>query len=371
MSKLKEKISLTNKYFYWFIFIILIMILTGINNLYFYKHVERTAYRDTIQLKELLQLQIKLCIQNNITINECNNNLIQNTVVFANTAYYNLKTEIRDFNNKIIWEKPEKDYDRVSHSEIFITLPNKNDFSDFLYQGKANFNIPLFLGSVFKSMTFSITDFYKVTYDFGMKEAISKFNTIYWYRSRPAIGFAIFTYLILWLSRKRGYKLEELQEKEDLIIRITVEKETANITEVEKKILNQTIQDKMSKYDSILNPPINYLTINDVFDNDLDSIGTKFRKVAEKIIFQVYEEQIGKKPYRLSLSSAIYELNEKRILSDAAKNYISIVRVYGNISSHYSDNVICKEEAIAIASSLLNVIDEIYERNLLGNLKLI
>ena len=55
MSKLKEKISLTNKYFYWFIFIILIMILTGINNLYFYKHVERTAYRDTTQLKELLQ----------------------------------------------------------------------------------------------------------------------------------------------------------------------------------------------------------------------------------------------------------------------------------------------------------------------------
>ena len=218
MSKLKEKISLTNKYFYWFIFIILIMILTGINNLYFYKHVERTAYRDTTQLKELLQLQIKLCIQNNITINECNNNLIQNTVVFANTAYYNLKTEIRDFNNKIIWEKPEKDYDRVSHSEIFITLPNKNDFSDFLYQGKANFNIPLFLGSVFKSMTFSITDFYKVTYDFGMKEAISKFNTIYWYRSRPAIGFAIFTYLILCLSRKRAYKLEELQEKEDLVI---------------------------------------------------------------------------------------------------------------------------------------------------------
>ena len=246
MSKLKEKISLTNKYFYWFIFIILIMILTGINNLYFYKHVERTAYRDTTQLKELLQLQIKLCIQNNITINECNNNLIQNTVAFANTAYYNLKTEIRDFNNKIIWEKPEKDYDRVSHSEIFITLPHKNDFSDFLYQGKANFNIPLFLGSVFKSMTFSITDFYKVTYDFGMKEAISKFNTIYWYRSRPAIGFAIFTYLILWLSRKRAYKLEELQEKEDLIIRIKVEKETANITEVEKKILNQTIQDKMT-----------------------------------------------------------------------------------------------------------------------------
>jgi hypothetical protein len=367
MSKIREKISLTNKYFYWFIFVILIMILTGINNLYFYKHVERTAYRDTTQLKELLQLQIKLCIQNNISINECNDNLIQNTAVFANTAYYNLKTEIRDFNNKIIWEKPEKDWDRVAHSEIIIILPNKNDFSDFKYHNTANFNISLFIGSVFKSMTFSITDFYKVTYDSGMKEAISNFNTIYWYRSRPAIGFAIFTYLILWLSRKRTYKLEELQEKEDLKIKETFQEDLKNNIDI---MNTSIIKDKITKYDNILNPPINALKFENLFD-DLDTIGTKFRKVTEKIIFQVYENQIGKKPLKMTLSNAIYELHKEGILSDTARNYISIVRVYGNISSHYSDNVICKEEAIAIASSLLNVIDEIYEKNLLGNSKLI
>ena len=72
----------------------------------------------------------------------------------------------------------------------------------------------------------------------------------------------------------------------------------------------------------------------------------------------------------MSLATAVYELHEKGILSDTAKNYISIVRVYGNISSHYSDTKICKEEAIAIASSLLNVIDEIYEKNLLSNIKI-
>ena len=366
MPKIREKISLTNKYFYWFIFIILIMILTGINNLYFYKHVERTAYRDTTQLKELLQLQIKLCIQNNISINECNDNLIQNTAVFANTAYYNLKTEIRDFNNKIIWEKPEKDWDRVSHSEIIITLPHKNDFSDFKYQGKANFDIPLFIGSVFKSMTFSVTDFYKVTYDLGMKEAINNFNTIYWYRSRPAIGFAIFTYLILWISRKRTYKLEELQEKEDSKIKETFQEDLKNKLDIQNTSI---IKNKIAKYDAILNPPINTFKFENLFD-DLDTIGTKFRKVAEKIIFKVYEDQIGKKTLKMSLATAVYELHEKGILSDTAKNYISIVRVYGNISSHYSDTKICKEEAIAIASSLLNVIDEIYEKNLLSNIKI-
>lgn len=362
-KKIKEQLSLSNKYFYWSIFIFLIAILTGINNYYFYKHVERTAYRDTTQLKELLQLQIKLCIQNNILIDECNNNLIQNTIVFANTAYYNLKTEIKDFDQKIIWNKPEKDWDRVSHSEIIITLPHENDFSDFGYQGKANFDIPLFIGSIFKSMTFSITDFYKITYDFGMKEAINKFNTIYWYRSRPAIGFAIFTYLILWLSRKRTFKLEELQEKEDSKIKETFQKDLKNNVEVQN---TNIIQNRFTQYDAIFNPPINTLKFENLFD-DLDTIGTKFRKVTEKIIFKVYEEQIGKRPLRMSLSTAVYELHEKGILSDTAKNYISIVRVYGNISSHYSDSTICREEAIAIASSLLNVIDEIYEKNLLNN----
>ena len=362
-QRIRNQLSLSNKYFYWSTFIFLIAILTGINNYYFYKHVERTADRDTIQLKELLHLQIKLCIQNNISIDECNNNLIQNTIVFANTAYYNLKTEIKDFNQKIIWSKPEKNWDRVSHSEIIIILPYKNDFSDFQYQGKADFNISLFIGSVFKSMTFSITDFYKITYDFGMKEAINKFNTIYWYRSRPAIGFAIFTYLILWLSRKRTYKMEELQEKEDLKIKETFQEDLKNNIEIKN---TNIIQNKITKYDAILNPPINTLNFENLFD-DLDTIGTKFRKVAEKIIFKVYEEQIGNIPLRMSLSTAVYELHQKGILSDTARNYISIVRVYGNISSHYSDSVICKEEAIAIASSLLNVIDEIYEKNLLNN----
>lgn len=367
MQKILEKISLTNNYFYWGIFISLIAILSGINNYYFYKHVERTAYRDTIQLKKLLNLQIDFCKQNNINLNKCNKILTQNTILFANTAYYNFKTEVQNFNQQIVWSKPERNWDRVAHSEMIITLPKENNFSDFQFLGITNFDKTLFIGSIFKSMTFSINDFYKVTYESGMKEAIKKFNSIYWYRSRPTIGFAIFTYLVLWLSRRRTIKLEEFQEKEDQILQNKTRNEIESLPAEEKEILNQTIQDKMIKYDFILNPPINYLSINDLLDKDLDSIGTKFRKVAEKIIFQVYVNKIGEKPYRLTLSRAIYKLNEKRILSDAASNYLSIVRVYGNISAHYSDNIICKEEAIAIASSLLNVIDEIQEKNLLEN----
>ena len=84
MHKIKEQLSLTNRYFYWLVFISLIMILTAINNLYFYKHVERTAYRDTKQLNELLQYQIQFCKENQILISVCNKNLTNNTVIFAN-----------------------------------------------------------------------------------------------------------------------------------------------------------------------------------------------------------------------------------------------------------------------------------------------
>lgn len=363
MHKIKEQLSLTNRYFYWLVFISLIMILTAINNLYFYKHVERTAYRDTKQLNELLQYQIQFCKENQILISVCNKNLTNNTVIFANNAYYNYKTEVINSNSEVIWSKPVKNWDKVTHSEIEVILPSKNDFSDFYFKGITKFNYSLFIGSIFKSMTFSISDFYDVTYNLGMKEAINNFNTIYWYRSRPVIGFAIFTYVILWLSRKRSYRLEELQEKEDLKIREEFQKSLKNNDE---NVYSIIIKNKITKYDFILNPPINTLNFENLFD-DLDTVGTKFRKVAEKIIFKVYEEQIGLRPLKISLSTAVYELHERGILSDTAKNYISIVRVYGNISSHYSDSVICKEEAIAIASSLLNVIDEIYEKNLLKN----
>ena len=37
------------------------------------------------------------------------------------------------------------------------------------------------------------------------------------------------------------------------------------------------------------------MKFENLFD-DLDTIGTKFRKIKKKIIFQVYENQIDKKP---------------------------------------------------------------------------
>ena len=371
-KKVKEQFSLTNKYFYWSLFILLTTVLTGINNYYFYKNIKSSTEKNNQQLENIIKDYEK--INKNTTSEDFRKNIVLISQAFINKASYNNSLIILEENNKQpIWKKPQgKDYPKVIDSNIEIVLSsNQNTIKE--YTANVNFDELNLYHTIIKSMTFSIVDIFdkinnNETTILDLKQFIEK---IVIPRSSPAFWYAILIYLILFLSKRRTYKLEELKYKEDQIIKTKVKEETATKTESETQILTQEIQNKMIRYDSILNPPINYLTINDVFDNDLDSIGTKFRKVAEKIIFQVYQLQIGALPYRLSLSSAIYELNQRRILSDTAKNYISIVRVYGNISSHYSDSVICKEEAIAIASSLLNVIDEIYEKNLLGNSKLI
>ena len=361
-KKIKEQLSLRNRYFYWSIFVFLIAILTGINNYYFYSHVDRSSKRDVRQLKIILEEQIQYCKKNGMKVDECNELLELTISNFGKNAYYNDKLTI---NGEIIPKERELN-DKVVKSDINISLLQNNRYEGYEYHSEVIFDKYLYLDSIFRSMTFSIKDIISITYEDGLKEALKSFNTSYWYRSRPVIGFAIFTYLILWLSRKRTYKLEELQEKEDLKIKKEFQEDLKNNIEIKNTSI---IQNKITKYDAILNPPINTLKFENLFD-DLDTIGTKFRKVTEKIIFRVYEEQIGRRPLRMSLSTAVYELHEKGILSDTAKNYISIVRVYGNISSHYSDSKICKEEAIAIASSLLNVIDEIYEKNLLTNMRI-
>ena len=50
---------------------------------------------------------------------------------------------------------------------------------------------------------------------------------------------------------------------------------------------------KISNFQNIISPPFNFNNIDSIFENELDTIGTRFRKVAEKIIFDIYEKKSG------------------------------------------------------------------------------
>jgi hypothetical protein len=351
-KKIKEQLSLRNRYFYWSTFIFLIAILTWINNYGFYSHVERTSVRTAIQFeKSVLEIMANYPNQNKEEIQQL---IIKLASKWQHFAYYNNGVEIILLNNEIKKIKDTKNWDNTTSSKFVIDinkLINKEEGGFFVESLTSHSQI---LDSIINSMTFSIKDIYndifqkrkssvdgkiyiknKESVNDGIiviknqdtdierkclliedknnksKEinlspyeeilvkdgsiilkdqlisqgsihtAIYNIQNIYWYRSRITIGFAIFTYLILWISRKRTYKLEELQEKEDLKIKETFQEDLKNNIEIKNTTI---IQDKITKYDAILNPPINTLKFENLFD-DLDTIGTTgifFKNVLQK-----------------------------------------------------------------------------------------
>lgn len=409
---MKSYLALSNKYFFITLLIILIGILTGINNYYFYAHVERSAARNLSQLEIQINAYRNYCIEKTITSEQCSAAILILTKAFSEKAYYNNTMIVKDKNQNILWKKPIKDWDKVVKSDIEIILPHNLIKEKIEINKSLTFNNSMMLISILKSMSFSIAELienvnykhiaqesgtftlvdknYKgnnIAYiindteytlnkhhDFKFKTgdivkkgnviasgnifvALDKFLSIYWFRSRPTIGFLIFSFLILYVYRQRELAIEKEQISVDQeVIETVVKSPHANSSE---------IYNRLKKYDHIINPPVNTLNADTLFDGDIDEVGTKFRKVAEKIVFKVYEKSIGKRTFRLDLNEAIYQLNKNGIISDNAKNYLSIVRVYGNLSSHYSEKTISKVEAITVASALLNVIEEIVEKNLL------
>lgn len=409
---MKNYLTLSNKYFFITLLILLIGILTGINNYYFYAHIERTAARNLSQLETQINDYNDFCIKNSMTSEQCTMGLLVLTKAFSDKAYYNDTIIVKDQNKNILWEKPIRDWDKVVKSDIEIMLPNSLINEKIKIVKNITFNNDMVLISILRSMTFSITEFIKdINYkhivledgvfnlfdknskgkdvfftindkeftlnkhhDFKFKTgdfvkkgdilasgnifvALDQFLNIYWFRTRPTIGFMIFSFLILYVYRRREISIKK-------------EKNIADQAIIEKVVQNPNIDSnevysKLKKYDHIINPPVNTLNVDSLFDGDIDEVGTKFRKVAEKIIFKVYEKSIGKRDFRLDLNEAIYQLNKNGTISDTAKNYLSIVRVYGNLSSHYSEKTISRIEAITVASALLNVLEEIVEKNLL------
>ena len=359
-SNINTFFTLTNKYFYWFIFISIIFILTLINNYYFYSHVQRSSEVDAKQLKVILEGNIEYCKMNDIQISKCQELIKQTIYSFSDKAHYNNSIKIDN-----VEISKNKKYDNITGSNISINLPNEN-LNEFEYHFTTNMSYIGVIISVIKSMTFSISDIVLISYEQGIKTGFEKFEISFWYRSRPVIVFSLITYLILWVSRKRSYQLKNLQLlEEEKMHKDFEEKVKLQSKEVKNELINQ-VKSKIDTYKNIISPPFSFNNIELVFENELDTIGTRFRKVAEKIIFDIYEKKIGPIPYKLDLGSAVHELNKNKIISDNSRNYLSIVRIYGNISAHYSkNNEITKEEAISIASALMIVIEELYEKGLL------
>jgi hypothetical protein len=346
----------SNRYFFWGAWIFLITLLSGINNYYFYSHVERTAERDAKQIKAVIEVE-KKC---NLSKKLCENHIIEVSKVFAEEASenYNRSFKILGSDKQLIWKCiPKKQYrDTVAGTDITLILskqfPPKLQYSTYL-------DTQAFLFSIFKSMTFSITDIASITYSDGFKKALEHEKT-FWKRSRPAIGFAIFSFLILWVYRKRENHLIRRQEEkeQEMIAKFKDESEkiSTDVNETE-------LYSKFTLYDYILNPPINTLTFKDLILMDTNGIGNKFRKVIEKIFFPIVVKNLNTNPR--DLKEAIYLLYDNKMISSKAQIYATLIRLYGNMDSHYNENSeITKEEIHVLAFRLISIVEEVIENNL-------
>ncbi len=367
MSKYFQKwrIPLHNKYVFFGFLIFSIMILTAINNYYFYAHVARENKRSANQFEVLVKNSLDICIENEINPQICTKKLIQNLEKMTSHTYYLTSAILKDFQGNILWQKSRNEHDKVAIVSLEIILPDLNNSNDITYNDTyewSNANIAL---SVYRSMTFSATYLWDIYEEKGLEEAIKKFFTVAWYRSRPAIGFTLFTILLFWLYRNRERKLLTKEREKEEELRKTFKKNellTLKTEELEAKY--KIVYDDLKKYDNVLNPPINTLTFSHLVAQDTAELGTKFRKTLEKLLFPIYRKTFDREPK--SLSDTIYKLEKNKIITAPVAHKADIVRMYGNLSSHFNETAgLSKEESIYLAGYIIEIVEELVAKDLL------
>ncbi len=472
------KLDLSNKYIFIVLSILLIFILTFINNYYFYEHVERTSSRQAVQLERLLINHIKL---NNLKEKDIlGKELLSVVNEWKENSYYNNGIEIIDFDGKSYTLTQLKKWDKSAYTFIIINfdeLYNKKE-NGFILNSKTDLKEVFY--SVFKSMTFSVTDIYeditkkvlakndgqiikiedrrdnkydgiisingetfkdikgaknivirenptlneiefyippynelKVTQGMYIKKgevlsqgtiytAINNLENIYWYRSRPFLGFTIFTLLILFLFKKRTELLDrkrrEIEEKareekeearireEKLKEKAREEKEKAReeaikkqeeyekeidkiIKEKEKDLEKQnkleeeykSVCNQFKQYESFVKFAFNDISIDELLDRNRRILGNMFRLVAEKIVFSIFENEVRPISRRIdTLDSCLSEIKTRNILKYNSISALYAVKNFGNENSHYTrdENETSYAKTIVIAKDLINVIEE-------------
>ncbi len=363
----KWRIPLHNKYVFFGLLIISIVILTTINNYYFYAHVARENKRNAAQLEIMVKNSLDICVENKINPQICTKKLIQNLDKMTRHSYYLTSAILKDSQENILWQKSQNEHDMVAIVNLEIILPDLNNSNDIIFNDTykwSNANIAL---SVYRSMTFSATYLFDVYERKGIEEAVKRFFTIAWYRSRPAIGFTLFTILLFGLYRNREKKLLIKERKKEEELRKAFKKNkllTLKTEELEAKY--ETVYNDLIKHDNVLNPPINTLTFNHLVAQDTAELGTKFRKTLEKLLFPIYIEIFNKEPK--NLSETIYKLEKNKIITSTMAHKADIVRMYGNLSSHFNKTAgLSKEESIYLAGYIIEIVEELASNNLLND----
>lgn len=227
--------------------------------------------------------------------------------------------------------------------------------------------------------------------------AIENFQNIYWLRSRPFVGFTIFTFLILFLFNKRIKLLRSIEEKlkeeklrleEDKIKAIEEVEEAKRVAVEELEIqINIAIEEKeellkkqnkleseyklvvsqFKQYDCFVKFAFKETSIDELLEKNRVILGNMFRLIAEKIVYSIFEKNIRIiDKSKDSLDSCLKEIRPLQILSKESINALFAVKNFGNENSHYTNDEreVSLSKTIVIAKELADVIEEYFSLDL-------
>lgn len=216
---------LTNKFFFIALIVFLVAILTFINNLYFYNHVQYYAEKDMKQLVSLLTNELEFCRENRVSQKRYRNNMESMVRTFKKDSYYNDKLVLMSDEKEILVNENRELKDGVTASNVEIILPYLKSDETLSYKIDVPFYYSGLFVSVGRSMTFSLNEIIgNLYYNKPLRW------DIYWRRTRPALGYAIFTFILLWIVRRRFYEFTKIEQ----ILSALENKDTLKIKELIK-----------------------------------------------------------------------------------------------------------------------------------------
>ncbi len=366
---------LSNKYVFVGLIMLSITILTTINNYYFYDYVTVTNKDNAKKIKIIIDEKLAFCADNNISITTCTENIV--FTVDKAQKYYRYLDEIviKNNDNRILWSREKYNHDHVSTLSVVAKMPDFANSEKATMIMEEKWSNAALLVSVYRSMTFSATQNISILMHKGKDEAIEHFIGKSWYRSRPALGYAIFTILLFLLYRRRELAIQvEVKMQEDEYVKL----EKKRIIEKNKnKGLQEIIDDlevkvkdiatKIQDHDKIINPPLNTLKYDQFLELDPESVIFKCRKVAEKLVIQIYNKNIHD-DNRIPLYKRIEKLSKEKLIDSKIVSYINSIKAFGNLSAHPNvENPIefTREDAVMVSNTLILLIEELENRNLL------
>lgn len=335
MKKYLNFIDLNNKFIFYSLIIVIVFILTYINNYFFYNYVEIRDKQEISTLSKTIHYKLNTCKESS---QECLSDI--NKYLIDIKPF--VEIDILDYSNNELFK-----YKNIKERHLDRKIIELEDYlkENTKYNLKLNivkYSSPIIFVTTLKSITFSIQDIlheiYKnglsYTYNWYMKEAI-------YLRSLHVVAFIIFSIFMMKLLQIRQLQYNYLiNEKNMSIVKLTKDLDSSKETEIELKSLLDDLKNKnidlfakMKEHNSIINPPLDLLKYNDIISLDPESIIFKCRKVLEKIISEIYSDKIGNTEFK-NLDTMIKELKNKNLLNKKASSYANTIKAFGNISAH-------------------------------------